>query len=80
MIGRTKGYKLLNGFRGRPEADIDRLERLVVCLSDLAVDHPCISEMDINPLIVHPKGEGATVADCRMILDGEQSGYSPNQK
>ena len=27
-----------------------------------------IAELDINPLLVHPKGEGVTVVDCRMIL------------
>jgi hypothetical protein len=28
--------------------------------------------MDINPLLVHEKGKGATVADCRMILRSEK--------
>ena len=37
-------------------------------LSDLAVNHPEIREMDINPLLVHGEGKGATVVDCRMIL------------
>jgi acetyltransferase len=32
------------------------------------VNHPEIAELDINPLLVHPEGKGATVADCRMIL------------
>jgi acetyltransferase len=34
----------------------------------MAVNHPEIKEMDINPLIVHGEGKGATVADCRIIL------------
>ena len=66
MIRGIKGYKLLKGFRGRPEADINILEKLVVSLSDMAINHKEIMEMDINPLLVH--GEGATVADCRIIL------------
>ncbi len=69
MIGGIKGLALLKGFRGRPEADIGRLEQLIVSVSDLAFDLPCISEMDINPLIVYPKGKGATAADCRMVLE-----------
>ncbi|MFO7685882.1 MAG: acetate--CoA ligase family protein [Desulfobacterales bacterium] len=68
MIRRIKGYKLLQGFRGRPRTDIDILERSLVALSDMVIDHPEIMELDINPLLVYPEGQGATVADCRMIL------------
>jgi acetyltransferase len=39
-----------------------------VSLSDLVLNHPEISEMDINPLMIHEEGYGATVADCRIIL------------
>jgi len=68
MIREIKGYKLLTGFRGRPKADIEAIERAIVSLSDMVANHPEIKEMDINPLMVHPEGEGATVADCRIIL------------
>jgi acetyltransferase len=68
MIEGIKGYKLLKGFRGKPRVDIGTVERLIVSLSDMAMNHPEILEMDINPLLVHPEGQGATVADCRMIL------------
>jgi len=69
MIREIKGYKLLDGFRGRPKSDIEALERAVVSLSDMAANHPEIKEMDINPLLVHPAGQGITVADCRIILE-----------
>ena len=68
MIREIKGIKLLDGFRGSLPADLDALEKYLIALSDLAVNHPEIDEMDINPLMVHPRGQGATVADCRMIL------------
>lgn len=68
MIRKIKGYKLLHGFRGKPMCDEDILERLLVSLSNMAINHPQISELDINPLLVHEKGKGATVADCRIIL------------
>lgn len=68
MIREIKGFKLLTGFRGRPKADLDALERTLVSLSALAVNHPEIIEMDINPLLLHGEGKGATVVDCRMIL------------
>ena len=69
MIRSIKGYKLFQGFRGRPKADLETLEKRMVCLSEMAVNHPEIKEMDINPLLLHAEGNGATVADCRMILE-----------
>jgi acetyltransferase len=68
MIRSIKGYKLLKGFRGRPETDIETLQKALVSLSDLVRNHPEITELDINPLLVHARGEGATVVDCRLIL------------
>ena len=73
MIRDIKGYKLLNGFRGRPQADLEILEKLLLSLSDLVTAHPEIVEMDINPLLVHADGNGATVADCRIILQAPGS-------
>jgi len=68
MIRSIKGYPLLTGFRRRPIADIEAIEKLLVGLSTLVVDHPIIKEMDINPLIVHEKGKGATVADVLIRI------------
>jgi len=69
MIRSIRGYNMLRSFRGRPKADVDVLEKIMVCLSDLSMNHPEIKEMDINPLLVHDEGKGATVADCRIILE-----------
>ncbi|MEE4357549.1 MAG: acetate--CoA ligase family protein [Desulfococcaceae bacterium] len=69
MVKTIKGYKLLRAFRGKPESDIETVEKLLVSLSDMTINHPEIKELDINPLLVHEKGKGATVADCRMILE-----------
>ena len=73
MIRSINGYKLFRGFRGRPKADLETLEKLMVCMSDMAVNHPEIKEMDINPLLLHAEGDGATVADCRMILEAPEA-------
>jgi acetyltransferase len=72
MVRGIKGFALLDGFRGSPKADVAALEKLLVCLSNLVTDNPEIKELDINPLLVHPDGEGATVADCRFILEPTQ--------
>jgi acetate---CoA ligase (ADP-forming) len=68
MVRQIKGYKLLQEFRGRPKGDIEQVEKCLVGLSKLAVNHPEIIELDINPLLVHAEGQGATAADCSMIL------------
>ena len=72
MIRQIKGYKLLEGFRGRPKADIEIIERSLVSLSDMAIEHPEIMELDINPLLIHGQGQGATAADCRIILKASE--------
>jgi len=71
MIRGIKGYRLLEGFRGRPRVDLAVLEKLLVSFSDLVCRHPEILEIDVNPLLVHAEGQGATVADCRILLRGQ---------
>ncbi|MDK9708022.1 MAG: acetate--CoA ligase family protein [Desulforhopalus sp.] len=68
MVRSIKGHKLLAGYRGAPRTDIASIERMLVGLSEMVCNHPEISELDINPLLVHPEGDGVTVADCRFIL------------
>ncbi len=52
MIRGIKGYKLLQGFRGRPRVDLAVLEKLLVSFSDLVCRHPEIQEIDVNPLLL----------------------------
>ena len=73
MIRQIKGYRLFQGFRGRPPADVEIIEKSMVSLSNLATNHPEIVELDINPLLVHNRNEGATAADCRIILKADQN-------
>ncbi|MFW6334337.1 MAG: acetate--CoA ligase alpha subunit [Desulfosalsimonas sp.] len=71
MIRNVRGYQILTGFRGKPKADIQTIEKLLVGLSNLVTDCPQIKELDINPLIVHEEGKGATVADIIITLENE---------
>jgi acetate---CoA ligase (ADP-forming) len=73
MIRGIKGFKLLQGFRGKPVADIHALEMMMLNLSAMVMDHPEIKEIDINPLLVHSEGKGTTVADCRIILEPKKA-------
>ncbi|MEL7637137.1 MAG: acetate--CoA ligase family protein, partial [Anaerolineaceae bacterium] len=68
MVAETMAGKLLNGYRGAPIADFASLYSVIAQLSHLAAEHPEIQEIEINPLIVYPKGEGVIAIDSRMIL------------
>jgi len=59
---------LLRGFRGSPPADVAALERLLLALGELAEAAPRIAEIDLNPVIVHPNGEGISLIDARVRL------------
>jgi len=71
MIEVTKAGQLLEGYRGGPRYDIEAVVDTIGRLSQIALDHPSISEIEINPLIVFTKGKGAQVLDARMILLNE---------
>ncbi len=68
MVAETMAGKLLNGYRGAPVSDFESLCGVIAQLSYLAMEHPEIQEIEINPLIVYPKGEGVIAIDSRMIL------------
>lgn len=75
MIGSIRGNKILKGYRGKQPADTEALEKALVNLSALVMNHPEINELDINPLLVHERGKGATVADCRIILKAPDTNH-----
>ncbi len=69
MIGEVKGARLLHGFRGRPAADLAALADTLVRVSHLAMHlDGHLAELDINPLMVLPQGQGVKAADALVIL------------
>ncbi|NLV30515.1 MAG: CoA-binding protein [Acidobacteria bacterium] len=68
MIRGIRGAKLLKGFRGEPASDMDAIADALLRLSQLVTDFAEIEEMDINPLIVLPEGNGARVVDARILI------------
>lgn len=68
QIRSIRTYPLLRGVRGEPPADVAYIEDVLLRVSQLVQDFPEIVEMDINPLVVYNKGEGAMVLDARIIL------------
>ena len=63
----TKVYKMLQGYRGKPPADLRQLEQIIVSFSNLIVDFPEILVMDMNPIAI--SNGKATALDVRIILD-----------
>lgn len=69
MIAEVKGSRLLGGFRGKPAADVDALADVLVKVSQLAVHlEGKLAELDINPVMVLPVGQGVKAADALMVL------------
>ncbi|MCG8547356.1 MAG: acetate--CoA ligase family protein, partial [Alphaproteobacteria bacterium] len=76
LVDRLKGRALLDGVRGAPAADVDALLDLIVKLSQLAADHAdTIAEIDLNPVLVHPAGEGVSIVDA-LIVKRDEAGTS----
>ncbi len=71
MIWQVKGSRLLSGFRGSPAADVAALADALVQVSHLAVNlEGSLAELDINPLMVLPEGQGIRAADALAVLQG----------
>ncbi|MHC4151439.1 MAG: acetate--CoA ligase family protein [Planctomycetota bacterium] len=68
MIRTIKAYTILQGVRGAPPSDIEGIKDCILRLSQMLTNHPEIAELDINPLIVYPQGQGCVVADSRILL------------
>jgi acetate---CoA ligase (ADP-forming) len=63
-----KMFPLLNGYRGRPKADLGAAIDAIMRIADFAGRHAgAIEELDINPLIVCAAGEGAWIADALLV-------------
>lgn len=68
LLAGLKGAKLLEGVRGAPASDTGALVRLMVSLGRFAADHvDDIEEIDLNPVLVHPVGQGLTVVDALIV-------------
>jgi len=68
MIDEVRGLAALKGYRNRPAGDLDALAQTIVALSQLAVMDDAVAEAEINPLIVHARGQGVTAVDALVRL------------
>ena len=66
LVRELRGFQLLDGFRGRPRADIEALTDIVLRVSKLADEVPEVIELDLNPVIVLADGQGCRIVDARV--------------
>jgi acetate---CoA ligase (ADP-forming) len=68
MLGELKAAPLLRGFRGAVKADVAALSKLISEVSVLAARlKDQVSEMELNPVLVHGEGQGVTIVDALVV-------------
>jgi len=68
MLDQLASRRLLDGLRGAPPADVDALVALMLRIADFARDHAAqIGALDLNPVIVHARGQGVSVVDALLL-------------
>jgi acetyl coenzyme A synthetase (ADP forming)-like protein len=65
LICGIRGFRLLQGYRGHPAADLDALREVLLRLSRLADEVPEIAELDLNPVMALAPGRGCVIVDAR---------------
>ena len=78
MLNELKAAPLLDSFRGSVKSDRAALAQLIAQVSQLAAGRKDdVSEIEINPVLVHPEGEGVTIVDALVI--GREKVAGPTQ-
>ncbi len=68
MLDELRSAPLLRGFRGAPRADVAALAQLIARISQLAAGlRDVVAEIEVNPVVVHPEGEGVTILDALVV-------------
>jgi acyl-CoA synthetase (NDP forming) len=66
MISEVRGFRLLRGVRGDRPADVEAVVEVLLALSQLMVECPEVTEIDVNPVLVFE--EGAMAVDARAVI------------
>ena len=66
-LSKLRSAKFLAGVRGAPPADLDAVVQVLLAIGQLMQTIPELTEIDVNPLMVHAKGQGATALDALII-------------
>ena len=71
MLTEIRTHALLDGVRGQPTSDKEAVVDALLRIGQLVQDFPEILELDINPLVVYPAGQGVYAIDMRLVLHNE---------
>ena len=66
QMARTRVFRLLQGYRGAPPADLDAVAAALVAVAQLAAEQPSLKELDVNPLLADKDGIIAVDARIRV--------------
>ncbi len=72
MIHEIKAFKLLDGFRGKPKADLKALNSLLKTVSEISMEYLGADQMDLNPVFIYK--DGIKIVDARIILKTTEKG------
>ncbi|OYW44890.1 MAG: CoA-binding protein [Sphingomonadales bacterium 32-68-7] len=64
-----KQAAILKGYRGAPALDVAALAELIVTIGRIMAGNPRLREIDLNPVIVHPEGEGVVALDALLLVE-----------
>ena len=68
-LRKLRAANLLTGLRGAPPVDVEAVAKAVLAIGRLMQTTPGIVEIDVNPLMVHAKGQGATALDALVVAE-----------
>lgn len=74
MIRAIRGFRLLEGYRGHPAADLEALEEVLLRISLLTDEVPLITELDLNPIFALAPGQGCRLVDARIWVGPTKTG------
>jgi acetyl coenzyme A synthetase (ADP forming)-like protein len=77
MVRSIRGYRLLEGYRGHPPADVPAVEEVLLRVGRLVEDVHEIAEVDLNPVFALPPGAGCRVGDARLYVRPARRGPAP---
>ena len=80
MLSEIRAHALLDGVRGQPALDKPAIVDAILRIGQLVQDFPSIAELDINPLMVYPQGQGVIAIDMRLVLSTEPGTHTGERK
>ncbi len=69
-LSTLQAAKIFKGFRGGPPLDLESVAEVIIKLDDFMQAHPDIIEIDLNPVLVYPVGEGVCILDALILTAG----------